>query len=154
MSGCSNSKVNKPEDGNLEFWLGEIVDESKINQDKFIPGTFGGNMYLDDRYERVQGESMIEAPKKAILYTVTNYPDYSSKNRAVTYISITDPDITVYGLTINSKQNDIQYKMNKMGFKQDKEATSIYTKGDYRFSFTESFINFSINVTNKDGIVY
>ena len=96
-------------------------------------------------------------PEHCVLFTVTSYPDYSSKSQHITYISITDPKIEVYGLTINSTQKEIRYQMEeKSGYTIEELGgnTLVARKGDYTFSFSPNEITLRVNVTNKQGIIF
>ena len=77
---CSTTIIEKPTDGGLEYWLGEKVDNVDWNGHDQITGIYGGKEYLDKRYKGVLDEDgNVVHPEYYVSYTVTSYPDYSSK---------------------------------------------------------------------------
>ena len=114
FNACSSSKkdsdiyLNRPKDTNLEFWITQRVTFNDL-EDKgctYLPGWMGADEYLDSRYEADTSGEMAVAPEIHVTYLVSGYPD-TIDDRAITHIEITDPTITVYGLTINSTDNEI-----------------------------------------------
>lgn len=156
LCSCNESKfLDKPEETNLEFWITEKVDNNQFANCTFLPGLFGGDMYLDSRYEALiseDGGSMAVAPEIHVVYTVTAYPDYSDNESYITKIDITDPNINVYGFTITSSQDDISKTMNKLGFSSG--DTNCWSKNNCMFSFDKSSIHISAKVSNNKGIVF
>ncbi|MBO4983841.1 MAG: hypothetical protein J6D23_07255 [Clostridia bacterium] len=161
LVGCSqNDDINdlaQPQT-NLEFWIAENVDNVDFSDYQIKYGMMGGTEYYGTGYIPEVDENRQQTdPKHCVLYTVTSYPDYSSKTLHITYISITDPSIEFYGLSLNSTQEEIRYQMEeKQGFAIEKlgDNTLIARKGDYTFSFSKDIIRISVNVTNKEDIVF
>lgn len=153
---CSTTTIiEKPTDGDLEYWLAEKVDNVDWTGHDEISGLFGGNEYLDKRYKGVLDEyGNVVHPEYYVSYTVSSYPDYSSKTKAVTSIDITDPDITIYGLSVNSSFEEIESKMKELGFTQNTEESFRFTRGKVIFSFLNKAIFIRVEVTNKQGISF
>ena len=94
-------------------------------------------------------------PEHCVIYTVTNYPDYSSNSRHVTRIEITDPAVRVYGLSISSTAEEIKSIMTTEGFTVTESGTAVRAERDnFRFTFSKDKITISAEVTNHLGIVY
>lgn len=147
----------KPENTTLSYWITQIVTDDDFKDCTFLPGLFGGSEYLDGRYEAVVtehegGYKSYSEPDIAVIYTTTSYPDYASKTRCVTGIEITDPAISVYGLTREFETKEIQKTMLGYGFKQYREST--FRKNNCNVSFSNHGINLVANVTNVEGIQF
>lgn len=117
----------------------------------------GGNEYLDSRYEAVvtedeEGYKTYSAPAVSVVYTTTGYPDYSSTTSCVIRIVVTDPKITVYGLTMNSETYDIQKTMRSYKFKQNSDSS--FSKNNCTIRFEEDRIYLGAVVTNVNCIVF
>ena len=90
-----------------------------------------------------------------MIYTLTNYPDYSSNSRHVTRIEITDPAVRVYGLSISSTVEEIKSIMTAEGFTVTESGTAVSAERDnFRFTFSKDKITIRAEVTNHLGIVY
>lgn len=159
LFGCSgNNNLSQPKT-NLEFWIGDNVDDVDFSKYQMKYGMFGGYEYYGTGYVPTLGEEGQQVdPEYCVLYTVTSYPDYSSKSKHVTRIHITDPNIELYGLSITSTEEDIRCQMEeKMGFDIEKiEDTDILvaTKGKYTFKFSSKSILITVDVTNFFGIQF
>lgn len=154
LSGCGKS-LSEPET-NLEFWIAENVDDVDFSSYQQRYGLFGGYEYYGTGYTpTTDADGQQIDPEHCVIYTVTSYPDYSSGKQHITRISITDPAVKVYGLTINSSAEDIKRAMENEGFTVEETAGGIKAeKGDFRFSFSENSITIAVNVTNKLGIIF
>ena len=160
LVGCNNDDIDdfSQPTSNLEFWIAENVDDVDFSKYQIKYGMMGGTEYYGTGYvPTIDEEGQQVDPEHCVLFTVTSYPDYSSKSQHITYISITDPAIEVFGLTINSTQEEILYQMEeKSGYAIEKLGgnTLVARKGDYTFSFSPNKITIRVNVTNKEGIIY
>lgn len=155
LSSCSNSIfLDRPEDTILEFWITQKVSSDDFKGYEYLPGWFGAEEYLDSRYNSVLVNEMARAPDIHVTYVVTNYPDYSSPDTHVTRIHITDPAITVYGISLDSNLNEITTKMKSLGFKQSDEDGRKWSKNNCTLSFRVDDITLSAFVSNKDGLVF
>lgn len=134
------------------------MDDVDFSKYQMKYGMMGGDMYYGSGYVPTKGEDGEQIdPEHCVIYTVTAYPDYASKSRHVTYISITDPAITVFGLTVNSTAEEVRYQMEeKSGYTIEElgSGTLVARKGDFTFSFRQGEITIRVNVTNKTGMVF
>lgn len=168
VAGCksgsnkdSGPSLKKPKDTDLEFWITERVT-SKDLEDKgctYLPGWMGAEEYLDSRYQAIPGEGgMATAPDIHVTYLLTGYPDLAD-DLAVTNIEITDSEITVYGLTINSTQNEITSRLsslsNSFSFVTTLDECYLCVKiQNCSFCFMSTKIIINVPVTNNNGIIY
>ncbi len=160
LAGCTGHELSAlgepPSD--LEFWLTECVDDVDLSKYQEKYGMMGGHEYYGTGYLPTIGEDGQQIdPQYFVVYTVTRYPDYSSKRRCVTSICITDPAIEVYGLTVNSTEEEIRRQMEERGgFAVEKMpgGALIARRGNYTFAFSQECIRISVKVTNKHGITF
>ena len=151
VAGWGRSRLPSP-DTNLEFWIAEHVDDVDFSgyQEKY--GLMGGREYYGKGYTPSTGSNGEQKdPQACVIYTVTAYPDYSSRHRHITRITITDPSIEFYGLTLHSSAEDVDAAMRQHGFRpvQRAHATGqIYSKGKYVFLFSNDVISLSVKVHN------
>ena len=157
LVGCGSNKLEKPET-NLEFWIGENVDDVDFSNYQMKYGMFGGNMYYGTGYVPTLDENEQQVdPEHCVIYTVTSYPDYMNKAQHVTRIEITDPEIELYGLSINSSKEDIKNVMEEQGFTVTEGEYGITAeKGKFTFNFNKhsNSITIRVEVTNRLGIVF
>ena len=157
LVGCGSNRLKKPET-NLEFWIAENVDNVDFSNYQMKYGMFGGNMYYGTGYVPTldENEQQID-PEHCVIYTVTSYPDYMNKAQHITRIEITDPEIELYGLSINSSKEDIKNVMEEQGFTViDGEYGITAKKGKFTFDFNKhyNYITIRVEVTNRFGIVF
>lgn len=156
LIGCSpESKfLDKPDDTNLELWITENVTDTDLLHMTYLPGYFGASEYLDSRYSPIKREDGNDvAPDVHVTYLLTSYPDYSSGGSYVTSIDISDPQIYVYGLSMNSTDSQISNTMSELGFKKRNNYNSWY-KNNCFFTFNSFNIHISSAITNNDNIVF
>lgn len=164
--GCSTDRIpERPEDTNLEFWIAEDVKDVDWKGYYHIPG-FGADRYWSPGYEPNIDEATGDEkePEIGVRYEVTAWPDYADGGAYITNIKITDPKVTVYGLTINSTFEEfdavfegLEYKITPHKYRDGYVAHYASIKG---FSFsvhdldgTKSFV-ISASVSNRKGIVF
>ncbi len=118
--------IDKPEDTNLELWLGERYTEDELKElgyELVSPG-FGCDTYASSKYniERdLDGNGSLNG--EYVKYERSGYPDATSEY-AITSITITDPEVNIFGLTINSSQEEVEKVLKKQKFKKkDKDFT-------------------------------
>ena len=136
-------------DTNLEFWIAENVDNVDFSnyQEKF--GLMGGREYYGAGYMPSTNENGEQIdPEACVIYTVTSYPDYISNKRHITRIYITDPSVTIYGLTLNSPADEIETTMRSYGFNNSYGQGRTYTKGKVSIRFSQESIHISVKVSN------
>ena len=162
FSGCGGQTLKKPSDTNLELWITEDVTNFDFSDFYKEPGNIEPFAYYGSDYEPVGFEEDNDPilPEHKVVYLVGSYPDHSSKRQHVVGITITDPSITFYGITLESDKEEIKKAMIANGFELVFEADSslvysLYFKLDnISFRFYEDYIYISAKVTNKDGVQY
>ncbi len=151
LTGCTVGKLKKPET-NLEFWITENVDNVDFSDYEQRFGLMGGKEYYGQGYTPATDENGEQVdPEECVIYTVTSYPDYASRKQHITRISITDPAVNVYGLTINSSYDEISSTMENEGFEP---KGSGYVKGKVFINFSSKEIQIRVDVTNIFGIQF
>lgn len=146
----------------LECWVAERPGGVVLGDWHYIPGTMGGKRYAGSEYDdRPTGEEYdLPASRGRVVYTLTAYPDYSSGDSdTVTRIEITDPAVTVYGISCNSAIQDFVAVFGGLGCQTEqteRSATATYGKTRLRLTAVdgERSLSISVEVTNKDGIVF
>lgn len=121
-------------------------------------GMFGGNMYYGTVYVPTLDENEQQVdPEHCVIYTITSYPDYMNKAQHVTRIEITDPEIKLYGLSINFSKEDIKNVMEEQGFTVIEGEYGITAEKDkFTFDFNKrsNYITIRVEVTNRSGSVF
>ncbi len=148
-------RLNEPEH-DLEFWIAENVDDFDFSSYQSKYGIMGGWEYYGTGYAPTLGEDGQQIdPEHCVIYTVTNYPDYSNNSRHVTRIEITDPAVTVYGLSLSSSVEEIKSVMTAEGFTVTESGSAVRAEKDnFLFTFSKDEITIRAEVTNLFGIVY
>ncbi len=160
LCSCSTFYLKKPADTNLDFWITERVESQEFKEKgcTLLPGWFGAAEYLDHRYVADTSGDMAVAPAVHVTYLSSGYPDTKDK-WSITRIHITDPEITVYGLTMNSTNTEIEDQMADMTdefhYSQVNDVLHIsFNVGKCVFDFSSSAIDIGVPTTNKEGIIY
>ena len=151
LVGCSSKQPEKPET-NLDFWIADNVDAVDFSEYQERYGMYGGRQYYGKGYvPTVDENGTRHDPEECVIYTVTSYPDYISRNKHITRITITDPNVTVYGLTINSSKEDIEETMKDNGFKSaafGDNGNVEWVKGKFHIRFSGGTITIKVDVSN------
>ena len=157
LAGCAVSYLPRPET-DLEFWIAENVDGVDFSGHREKHGIMGGCEYYGSGYAPAIDESgKTTDPEECVIYTVTAFPDYSSEARHITHITITDPKIRLYGVTLRSSADEIKSAMERNGFglREDPQRPgSLWINGKYSIYFTAQSIVISVDVSNSSGIVF
>ncbi len=156
FTSCIAVPLEEPKH-NLEFWIGENVDNFNFSTYQKKYGIMGGVEYYGTDYVPTYDEYNEQIdPKYCVIYTITSYPDYSSKAKHITGIYITDPSIELYGLSLNSSKEEVKSTFEKMGFSIEELGDKVIkaTKNRYIFSFANTEIRIRFDVSNKQGIVF
>ena len=172
--GCSSNYkeellyLDEPYDSNLLFYLTEAVDEQDMLDAGCTCFDLAGNPYrktfLDKRYDFDTVVNNTSATKCHVTYSISKYPQEANRYH-VTQISIYDPNVKVYGLTINSSIKDIRKVMKKLKFTETeyKEAEDysvvMFRRDRFAFIFTSDSIRLyadylSTDQLAKDDILY
>lgn len=148
LSICRNT-LPRPET-DLEFWIGDRVERNDLSELQEKHGLMGGREYYGKSYLPSFNENGEQVdPEHCVVYTVTAYPDYVSRRSHITHIRITDPTVTIDGLTFESHIEDIENTMKRKGFKIEYSAGGLTArKGRYTFIFSENAIQIDLKVTN------
>ncbi len=154
FSSCGR-RLSAPEH-DLEFWIAENVDDFDFSNHQQKYGIMGGREYYGIGYVPTLDENGQQVdPEHCVIYTVTNYPDYSNNSRHVTRITITDPAVRVYGLSISSSAEEIKSVMSAEGFTVTESGTALRAEKDnFLFTFSRDAIKINAEVTNHFGIIY
>jgi len=157
ITSCSGNRyLDRPDNTNLTYWITQKVNENDFDDCTYLPGWFGANEYLDGRYAAIEEEgSVVRAPEIHVTYRTSGYPD-SIDDVAVTNIDITDQNIYVYGLTMNSTSEEIEKTMLEEGFKKNvgESGATSFTKNNIGFLFSLEKISILSSTTNQTGIIY
>ena len=150
------------ENTGLEFQITERVRDDDLEGHDEIYGWFGAREFLGKGYKAITAADeggMTYRPDIYVTYIITSYPDYSSGDQCVTCIVITDPKVTVFGLSTESDPAEFDRVLKNKGFKVEVEeygAVPIHraSKGDISIHFENKTITIRAEVTNKEGIVF
>ena len=154
LSSCTSTPIEPEHD--LEFWITQDVDDFDFSSYQPKYGIMGGWEYYGTGYGPTLDEDGQQIdPEHCVIYTVTNYPDYSSNSLCITRITITDPVVKVYGLSMTSTHEEIRSTMTAAGFTVTESGTALKAEKDnLRFTFSKDAIIVSAEVTNLFGIIY
>lgn len=138
------------ESKDLEFQITQCVEGYDFSEYTSIPG-FGVIQYYGKGYKYDD--------KYYVCYDVTAYPDYADGGEYVTRIEITDPAISIYGLTVNSTFEEFQKVFGAMGYTISyiSKNTINAEKDGISISFTISdarIMRIRAEITNRDGIIF
>lgn len=128
--------------------------ENYPSEDYTIEYGFGEYRFYENKYSGASDTEMMH-------YSVCAYPDYGiSGGQYVTRVYISDKNVTFNGLTLNNSYQEIVDKYKSLGFYYNLE-NPVYIEltdntGDIIIciSKTNSFIDFSVKITNVLRVVY
>lgn len=156
FTSCTGkSAIAKPEDTNLEYWLLESPYNKNWTElpNGYWMEDFYGKSYLAEGYEPIVDENgNLTAPEHCVIYSTGNYPLVDKGVKRITDIRITDPQIYVFGLTINSTREEINEVMTKNGFEvrgmRPADTAISYQNEKYRIVFysNDNFYNDCIKI--------
>ena len=154
LPSCASRPIEPEHD--LEFWITQNVDDFDFSSYQQKYGIMGGWEYYGTGYVPTLDENGQQVdPEHCVIYTVTNYPDYSSNSLCITRITVTDPAVKVYGLSMTSTHEEIRSTMTAEGFTVTESGTALKAEKDnLRFTFSKDAITISAEVTNLFGIIY
>ena len=116
----------------LEFWIGEIVDESDYEGHAIVYDGFLGEGYSEDV------KLGTHTTDYYVHYTVSNYPKVDSKTSGIVRIEITDPSVKIYGLTTESSLDDFARVFDALGAKVSRSEYNVNAKlGDVSFQLSK-----------------
>ena len=157
-----------PKDTTLEFWITEDVKDRDWYEHDEIYGWMGAREFLGSAYEKnADTDGSDQHPEHYVSYVITAWPDYADGGEFVTDITVTDPAVKVYGLTIASTFEDFDAVFEPLGYElswaEGTIKTRVATKDGITFRLTRAVddnpnvapqIRISAVVTNREGIVF
>lgn len=151
----SQRTVPRPET-DLEFWICDNVNDFDFSEYQPRFGLMGGREYYGKGYQPSVGENGEQIdPVHCVIYTVTAYPDYASASSHITRITITDPNVRIWGLTVDASSTDIMTVMEQNGFRHSTTDIGLtYKRGKISVRFSRGSITVSADVTNIFGIQF
>ena len=167
LVGCNSSYevrpyLEKPDGLDLLFWVTDPMPRDFLTKyreyDLICSHGFGCDAFIDvkDYYsESLTPSDVYEIP--SITYSFSGFPD-SSDAYHCTRIKISLQDIQIYGLTINSSQEEIEQKMLSIGFIKIENVNPRpiqFIKDRVIFSFEPSYsIAIFVKTTNERHVVF
>lgn len=158
-------QLQRPKNTNLGFWITEQVGNLSDRGYREIYGWMGAREFYGEGYEPIIDEEGNEhKPEYYVTYLVSAYPDYADGGQYITRIEITDVEVTVYGLTVNSSFEEFDKTFREMGYEIE-----VHDVGSYiHHSATKDGISFTLGygdevkptftiraeVSNREGIKY
>ena len=145
LSSCgAQPAIAKPEDTNLEYWLFDKPDEEKLT---LIYSNIAYKRYLGTGYEHT-GDNLSNA-KNCVYYETSRVSNGLGNANRVTHITVTHPEVVLWGLTINSTRDEICAVLSQLGFEE-----KIWNEEfDYSlFKFMDSKRIYTIDVRYGSGI--
>lgn len=106
---------------------------------------------------------MLEDPEYYVKYLITAYPDYADGGQFVTEIEITDPNVSVYGLTVNSSFDEFDSVFDKMEYTIERKeellgSSHSAVKDGLYFMLKEEngerVLSIRVTVTNREDIIF
>ena len=154
ISSLNHLLMNVPDTPtDLEFDITRNVENFDFSGYAEVTGWFGARQYYGKDYApAVDGT----APEHYVTYLITAYPDYADGGQYVTQIEVTDPEVRVKGLTVNSTFEEFRDIFVALGFKVTKGETAyVAEKGNITYRLTEGkTILITAAVTNREGIIF
>ena len=163
-----NNDLTQPKNTTLEFWITEDVKDQDWTGYDEIYGWMGAREFLGSGYKKTQdGDGCDQPPKYYVSYVITAWPDYADGGQFVTDITVTDPVVKVYGLTIESTFEEFDAVFESLGYElswgEGAIKTRVATKDGITFRLTRAVeenpdvvpqFRISAEVTNREGIVF
>lgn len=157
-----------PKDTTLEFWITENVKDQDWTGHDEIYGWMGAREFLGSAYKKNEdADGLDQRPEHYVSYVITAWPDYADGGQFVTDITVTDPAVKVYGLTIASTFEEFDAVFEPLGYElswgEGAIKTRVAAKDGITFRLTRAVednpdvvpqIRISAEVTNREGIVF
>ena len=157
-----------PKDTTLEFWITEDVKDQDWAGHDEIYGWMGAREFLGSAYKKnPDTDGSDQHPEHYVSYVITAWPDYADGGQFVTDITVTDPAVKVYGLSIASTFEEFDAVFEPLGYElswgEGAIKTRVATKDGITFRLTRAVdgnpdvvpqIRISAAVTNREGIVF
>ena len=158
----------KPENTSLDLWILQDTEKIDLSEYESIPGWFGAEEVYGKGYESVfvPGEGFAD-PEHCVKYLISAWPDYSDGGEFVTQITITDPNVTFFGLTSESPREDFDRILTEKGFTHEDNTDRLDPGVEYKegwhnrlYSITlakrdgKCIVIFNAPVTNRNNIIF
>ena len=157
-----------PKNTSLEFWITEDVKDRDWTGHDEIYGWMGAREFLGSGYKKNEDPTgSNQHPEHYVSYVITAWPDYADGGEFVTDITVTDPVVKVYGLTVASTYEEFDAVFEPLGYELSWSdgaiETRVATKNGITFRLTRAvddnpnvvpMFRISAEVTNHKGIVY
>ena len=135
LSSCGGNKevkIEKPDDTSLECWFFDKPDKDNWTE---IGSNYWERSYLAPGYELVVGDQGYK--ENCVIYGTARFPLYELGVHKIIGIYISDPEVTLWGLTMNSTCEESQAVMTKLGFVeviyQEDRGRILYKNEKYQF---------------------
>lgn len=158
LPGCTKLSIDvneRPNDYRLDYWLNDTIKFDELVNSSFYALKYDHvYTYLDSNYSFAAKENVKALPSYYVTYDVY-VEDQNSKIQA---IFITDPEVSIYGLSLKSNPSTINRTLLNMGFEyfdQYRGWYPSYSKDQYLFTFIDKKIILSIlsaGLHGRDGI--
>lgn len=147
FAGCGADDVSldvKPEKTNPEFWVKyEVEDEESLGKrmwrNSSEPAWYLAKGYEPSGFDKNGNSNGL--PEEYVLYAVYPYPRNSDSKKIVS-IKITDPKISVYGITLNSSEADFEKTFRKLACEI---AVSKLANGDVHIGARKGNVNVGLS---------
>lgn len=157
-----------PKNTSLEFWITEDVKDYDWTGHDEIYGWMGAREFLGIEYEKNEDPNGADQPPEHyVSYVISAWPDYADGGQFVTAITITDPAVTIYGLTIASTYEEFDAVFEPLGYElswsEGAIETRIAIKDGIAFRLTRAVednpdvvpvFRISAEISNREGIVF
>ncbi len=139
LTSCSKASIDiskRPNDYKLDYWLTDTIGFNELNDSLFYAVKYDSiYTYLDSNYVFETKNDTKELPNYYVIY------DLCVEDQKITIqaIFITDPDVSIYGLSSKSSPSIVQRTLLNMGFKYLDQYSGwypSYSKDQYQFTFT------------------
>ncbi len=127
--------INRPFDYNLDYWLNEKIAIDNIDKSLIYESEYESEyIFLDSRYQFSKEYGNKKMPQKYVAYQL------NSDKTMITTITINDPSVSIYGLSMNSSYIYIKLKLLNMGFTYLEYSGRYpsFVKGNYDFTINNS----------------
>lgn len=117
------------EDTTLEFWITENIEDVNLELYQAVDAYYWvGNVFYEAGYSsQIDDKGDVILPEHYVIYHYSQYPlhdtsgsiDYPPNSDGSEYIvgiEITDPEVMLYGLTVNCTEEEFEEHFTKLGF--------------------------------------
>lgn len=155
LTSCNLQAIDfskKPNDFPYPFWLADIINESDIDESLIYKKTFSTLRLLDSNYSFVIAENgEKKLPQKYVLYTFSPYKD---EKIIVNDIRITDPKVSIYGLSMNTNERIVNQRLISYGFiyAMYSGMDNSYFKDNYEIRIYSSYIDINYRFKSDNSL--